>query len=292
MPGLEFDTVKCHSVRGGTEGDFYHWATNLHKEPWSARANAILIDDLFKIDPWEIRTEDIQGNKFLLFHWHNIIGRGDDFEVSMMVDLEKGQYDVCDVVPLMGPRMKPCEYNECLERFVHDILDRYNRDNKTSALHVVYTTCCGHLTYEGGFNLADVWTEKDTEYMEKTFIREIYRSRLELMEDVLNRHNREIISRESHAAVSHQIVEIITQQLLRPGDCDLMMAAQCFAGMCMKKMAPTDMFDEFMTDEYRAQLSKLIGVDSWRLEGAIQIGAVRTNFYSLYDEGVRNGTEH
>lgn len=144
--------------------------------------------------------------------------------------------------------------------------------------------------------MKDVWTEKDTEYMQKTLIQEICYSRLELMEDVLNRHIHEIISRESHAAVSHQIVEIINQQLLQPGDCDLMMAAQCFVGMCMKNMVmstpPTTMFDDFLTDEYRAHLNKLIGVDSWRLEGAIQIGAVRTNFYSLYDEGVRNGTEH
>ena len=277
MADCEFDDVKCHIAVEGLERDFYHWAIKLKREPW------------------EIRTDDIQGNKFLFFHWHNRIGRGDDFEVSMLVDLDRGQYDVCNVVPFMCSQLTPREYNEKLERFVNEILNAFNQESH-NIMHIIYTKCGGVLTYDSGPNMKDVWTEKDTEYMQKTLIQEICHSRLELMEDVLNRHVHEIISRESHAAVSHQIVEIINQQLLRPGDCDLMMAAQCFVGMCMKKMVmstpPTDMFDDFLTDEYRAHLSKLIGVDSWRLEGAIQIGAVRTNFYSLYDEGVRNGTEH
>lgn len=270
MPDCEFNNVKCTALEG-SERNFYHWALRLQK------------------DPWTVRTEDDQGNKFLVFHWHNRIGRGDDFEVSMLVDLDKGQYDVCNVVPFIRSQLTPSEYNEHLERFVNEILIPFNRDNG-NILHVVYEKCGGKLTCDYTLDIKDMWSKQFMEDLQKNFVRELYRARLELMEDVYNRHLHEIISRESHAAVSRQIAEIITQQLLRPGDCDLMMAAQCFVGMCMKKTAQTDMFDEFLTDEYRAHLSKLIGVESWCLEGAIQIGAVRTNFYSLYNEGVRNGT--
>lgn len=269
MADCEFDDVKCRIAVEGLERDFYHWAIKLKK------------------DQWTVRTEELQDIKYLFFRWNQ--GRGDGFEVSMEVELETGHYDVCNVVPLAIPQFTPSEYNENLERFVNEILNAFNQENN-NIMHIIYTKCGGVLTYDSGADLKDVWTEKHTEDMQKTFVREICHGRLELMEDVLNRHVHEIISRESHAAVSHQIVEIITQQLLRPGDCDLMMAAQCFVGMCMKKMARTDMFDDFLTDEYREHLSKLIGVNSWRLEGAIQIGAVRTNFYSLYDEGVRNGS--
>jgi len=270
MADCEFDDVKCRIAVEGLERDFYHWAIKLQRAPW------------------EIRTDDIQGNKFLFFRWHNHIGRGDDFEVSMLVDLDKGHYDVCNVVPFMRSQLTPREYNDHLEFFVNAILNAFNQENH-NIMHITYTKCGGVLTYDSGADMKDVWSEKHTECMQKALVHEICRGRLELMEDVLNRHTHEIISRESHAAVSHQIVEIINQQLLRPGDCDLMMAAQCFVGMCMKKMVmstpPTNMFDDFLTDECRAHLSKLIGVDSWRLENAIQIGAVRTNLTDLYDQG-------
>ncbi len=275
MADWEFDNVKC-SAFDGQETEFYHWAIKLKK------------------DPWIVRTDEFRDIKYLFFRWNQ--GRGNGFEVSMKVDLETGHYDVCNVVPLAIPQFTPREYNENLERFVNEILTPFNRDNG-NILHVVHEKCGGHLTYDSGFSDLDkCWTEKHTMDMMEHLKCELFHARLELMEDVLNRHIHEIISRESHAVVSHQIEEIINQQLLRPGDCDLMMAAQCFVGMCMKKMLmctpPTNMFDDFLTDEYRAHLSKLIGVDSWRLEDDIQIGAVRTNFYSLYDEGVRNGTQH
>lgn len=275
MAAWVFDDVKCTAF-DGRETEFYNWAIKLSKDPW-----AVLADEFLDI-------------KYLRFRWNQ--GRSDGFEVDMKVDSETGHYDVCNVIPLTIPQFTPREYNQNLERFVNEILTPFNRDNG-NILHVVYEKCGGHLTYDSGLpHLDKWWSEKFIPDMMEHLKCELFRSRLELMEAVLNRHVHEIISRESHAAVSHQIVEIITQQLLRPGDCDLMMAAQCFVGMCMKKMVmstpPTDMFDDFLTDEYRAHLSKLIGVDSWRLEGAIQIGAVRTNFYSLYDEGVRNGTEH
>ena len=274
MAEWEFDDVNCTAV-DGQETEFYHWAIKLKKSPWT------------------VRTDEFKDIKYLFFRWNQ--GSHDGFEVSMKVDLETGHYDVCNVVPLKAKQLTPREYNDCLDRFVTEILSQFNLDNGNS-LHVEHTKCGGKLTYDYTPDLKDAWTNKNTENLQKTFICEICHSRLELMEDIFNRHIHEIISRESHAAVSHQIVEIISQQLLRPGDCDLMMAAQCFVGMCMKKMVmcspPTDIFDDFLTDEYRAHLSKLIGVDSWRLERSIQIGGVRTNFYSLYDEGVRNGTEN
>jgi len=126
MAACGFDDVKCTAF-AGRETEFYNWATKLSK------------------GPWEIRTEDIQGNKFLFFRWHNRIGRGDDFEVSMLVDLDKGQYDVCNVVPFMCSQLTPREYNEKLERFVNEILTPFNQDNG-NILHVVYEKCGGNLT--------------------------------------------------------------------------------------------------------------------------------------------------
>lgn len=126
MPGCEFDNVKCTAPEG-SERDFYYWALKLQREPW------------------EIRTEDTQDNEFLIFHWHNRIGRGDDFEVSMLVDLDKGQYDVYNVVQFMCFQLTPREYNENLERFVNEILIPFNRDNG-NILHVVYEKCGGTVT--------------------------------------------------------------------------------------------------------------------------------------------------
>ena len=267
MAACGFDDVKCTAF-AGRETEFYNWATKFSKGPWT-----VLADEFMDI-------------KYLRFRWNK--GRSDGFEVDLKVDPETGHYDVCNVFPLAIPQFTPREYNKNLERFVNEILTPFNRDNG-NILHVVYEKCDGHLTYDSGLpHLDKWWSEKFIPDMMEHLKCEVFHARLELMEDVLNRHNREIISRESHAAVSRQIVEIISQRLLRPGDCDLMMATKCFVGMCMKKMARTDMFDDFLTDEYRAHLSKLIGVDSWRLEGAIQIGAVRTNFYSLYDEAEKN----
>ncbi len=274
MAEWEFDKVKCTAV-DGQERDFYHWAIKLRK------------------DPWTVHTDEYLDIKYLRFRRNQ--GSGDGFEVCMVVDLETGHYNVWNVVPLAISQFTPREYNENLDTFVVEILRQFNLDNGNS-LRVEHVKCGGTLTYDFTPDMKDLWSKQTTEDLQKTFFRELYRARLELMEDVLNRHVHENISRESHAMVSNQIVEIINRQLLRPGDCDLLMAAQCFVGMCMKKMVmstpPTDMFDEFLTKEYRAHLSKLIGVESWYLEGAIQIGAVRTNFYSLYDKGAKNGSEH
>ena len=272
MADWEFDDVNCAAVEG-TERDFYHWAIKLKKVPWT------------------VRTDKFEDNKYLFFRWKQ--GSLNAFEVSMKIDLKNGVYDVCNVVPLKSKQLTPREYNEDLDRFVAEILNQFNLDNGNS-LHVEHTKCGGKLTYDYTPNLKDMWTNKDTENLRKTFIREGCRVRLELMEDILNRHSREIISMASHAEISHQIIETITQQLLRPGDCDLAMAAQCFVALCLSKMleragANTSMFDAFLTPEYRGELSKLIGLDTNLLEGAIWIGAVKADLDALYGDDTDNG---
>lgn len=267
MADREFDDVNCTAVEG-TERDFYHWAIKLKKTPWT------------------VRTDEFKDNKYLFFRWKQ--GSNDAFEVSMNVDLKTGHYDVCNVVPLKLKQLTPREYNEALDRFVAEILNQFNLYSGNS-LHVEHTKCGGKMTYDYTPNLKDIWTNKDTENLRKTFIREGCRARLELMEDVLNRHSHEIISMASHAEISHQIIETITQQLLRPGDCDLVMAAQCFVALCLSKMleragADTSLFNTFLTPEYRGELSKFVGLDTNLLEGAIWIGAVKADLDALYGD--------
>jgi hypothetical protein len=272
MADWEFDDVNCTAAEG-TERDFYHWAIKLKKAPWT------------------VRTDKFEDNKYLFFRWNQ--GSLDAFEVSMIIKPETGNYDVCNVVPLRSKQLTPREYNEGLDRFVAEILNQFNLDNGNS-LHVEHKKCGGKLTYDYTPNLKDMWTNKDTENLRKTFIREGCRVRLEVMEDILNRHSHEIISMASHAEISHQIIETITQQFLRPGDCDLAMAAQCFVALCLSKMlkhagADPSMFDMFLTPEYRGELSKLIGLNTNLLEGAIWIGAVKTDLDALYGDDTDDG---
>jgi len=264
MAESEFDDVRC-TAQDGQETEFYHWAIKLQK------------------DPWTVRTDKIQDIKYLFFRWNH--GQVNAFEVSMKFDLETGHYDVCNVVPLAIPQFTPREYNNNLERFVNEILIPFNQENGNS-LHFEYERCGGRMTYDYSLDIKDMWSKQTTEDLQKIFVREMYCARIEIMEDVLNRYTHEIVSLEKHSEISHQIADIITRQLLRPADCDVLMAAQCFVGMCMKKMVmctpPTTMFDEFLTDEYRKHLNLLIGVDTNLLEGTIQIGAIRTSVYSFF----------
>lgn len=262
MDNREFDEVKCKSTEG-TETEFYDWALHLDRAWWSTRTDKFV---------------DIQ---YLFFRWKE--GCTDGFEVSMRVELDVGHYTVCNVTPLKHSRLTPCEYNKCLKIFVHSILYQYNLEHQNN-LHIEYITCGGKLTYMSDPDMSDVWTEKDTKFLQQTMVNEIYRSRIELMEDIFNRYSGECISPAIHAAISAQIADILVQRYLRPEGCNLVMAAQCFAAICLNKQDPTGMFDSFLTDSFRAELEKLIGVNTFTLENVIHTGAVHISLGELFDE--------
>ena len=258
-----FDELYFHDVGEGRKGDFYKWATS-HD---------------FSDMGWNARIDSFKDTSYLMFRWERNTAK--DCEVALVVDLEQGTYRVCNVLPTVAEQFTPSEYNAAILLFENNILNKYNAEEGN---HIMITHEKGPLTYVHGGDIKDNFTDEEFQMdMLKALAIELGRGRMELMGDVYNRYTHEIMDMASFSRIVNQIVEIVTQQLMRPGNCNLLMAAQCFVATCMKKQVPdSNMFDVFLGEEFQKELSTFVNVDYGALYNAIQVGNVHVDLEALY----------
>lgn len=268
---VDFDKLHFSDVGENRKDAFYRWALSYD----------------FSHTPWSSFTDSYEDIKYLRFRWNPRSEKG--FEVAVIAEPDKGTYSVCNVTPTVMPKFTPTEYNACLAMFIDNVLDRYNAEEGNHLL-INHEKFGGKLTYTHGGDIKDNWTHQDDLNMLNALMRELGYGRLELMVDVYNRHSHENMSMESFSHIVDQIVDIITRQLLRPGDCDLVMATQCFVATCMKKQVPgSSRFDVFLSDGFQSQLSALLKVDYAALDAAIQVGSIHVDLKTLFTESKKDG---
>lgn len=268
---VDFDELHFSDVGENRKDAFYRWALSYD----------------FSNTPWSSFTDSYEDVKYLRFRWNQWAEKG--FEVAVIAEPDKGIYRVCNVTPTRIPKFTPTEYNACLAMFIDNVLDRYNAEEGNHLL-INLEKFGGKMTYSHGGDIEDNWTHQDDLNMLDAMMRELGYGRLELMVDVYNRHLHEIMSMESFSHIVDQIVDIITRQLLRPGNCDLVMATQCFVATCMKKQVPdSTRFDVFLSDGFQTQLSTLLNLDYPALAAAIQVGSVHVDLEALFAEPKKEG---
>ena len=94
-----------------------------------------------------------------------------------------------------------------------------------------------------------------------SMINKLYYARERIMIDIFNRYENEIADLAMHQKISNHIVEVISQQQLQPGNCDLTRAAQCFtAAIMLKRSVPNAKWlEQFMEKQYTQDLAGFIG---------------------------------
>ena len=85
-------------------------------------------------------------------------------------------------------------------------------------------------------------------------------ARATIMEDIYNRHTGEVISRSLLDAITAEIEDTFSRQLMMPGDCDMHMAVQCFVARAMaRRLQNPDWLYEYMDDAHEKELIGLLG---------------------------------
>ena len=81
-----------------------------------------------------------------------------------------------------------------------------------------------------------------------------------LMEDIYNRHSGEVISHAMLDAITAEIEDTFSRQMMIPDECDLHMAVQCFVARAMSsRLQNPDWLYEFMDEAHEKELIGLLG---------------------------------
>ena len=100
----------------------------------------------------------------------------------------------------------------------------------------------------------------DAQDMVRVLADELRYARAALMEDIYNRHSGDVISRSLLDAITAEIEDTLSRQLMMPGDCDMHMAVQCFVARAMaSRLQNPDWLYEYMDDAHENELIGLLG---------------------------------
>lgn len=100
----------------------------------------------------------------------------------------------------------------------------------------------------------------DAQEMVRVLSDELRLARMSMMQDIYNRHTGEVISRSLLDAITAEIEDTFSRQLMMPGDCDMHMAVQCFVARAMaSRLQNPDWLYEYMDDAHEKELIGLFG---------------------------------